>query len=87
MSSTSPGINALVFAAPSQIQPQQIQLQSLVIYQKLAADTVFGFTISTVNNGFGWKSVSQVSLTGSVTIAVEPSINLTSGSSNLAVCR
>ena len=40
-----------------------------------------------MNNAFGCNDpASQVSLTGSVTIAVEPSINLTSGSSNLAVC-
>ena len=89
MSSTSPGINALVFAAPSQIQTAT---NSVTIFGDptiagLAADTVFGFTITTVNNAFGCNDpASQVSLTGSVTIAVEPSINLTSGSSNLAVC-
>ena len=69
---------------------QQIQLQYLVILLLLglAADTVFGFTITTVNNAFGCNDPSsQVSATGSITIAVEPSIALTSGSANLTMCR
>ena len=64
LSSTSPGINALVFAAPSQIQTAT---NSVTIFGDptvagLAADTVFGFTITTVNNAFGCNDpASQVS--------------------------
>ena len=51
-------------------------------------DTTFSFTITTVNNAFGCNDpASQVSATGSITIAVEPSIVLTSGSANLTICR
>ena len=54
----------------------------------LAADTVFGFTVTTANNAFGCNDpATQVSATGSITIAIEPSITLTSGSNNLTICR
>ena len=90
LSSTSPGINALIFNAPVQAQSAT---NSVTIFGDptiagLAADTVFGFTITTANNAFGCNDpASQVSATGSITIAVEPSIALTSGSANLTICR
>ena len=54
----------------------------------LAVDTTYNFTISTINNAFGCNDpAAQVSATGSITIALEPSIAITSGSNNLIICR
>ena len=54
----------------------------------LAVDTTYNFTISTVNNVFGCNDpATQISATGSITIAMESALALTSGSNNLTVCR
>ena len=53
----------------------------------LAANTVYQYEISTVNNAFGCNDpATQVSKTGSITITPQPSINLTSGSADLTIC-
>jgi len=90
VSSSDPGINAAVFAAPNLVQSAT---NSLTIFGDpavvgLAVDTVYGFTITTVNNAFGCNNpADQVSLTGSITIAPEAAISLTTGNNNLIVCQ
>ncbi|MDB4227388.1 hypothetical protein N9799_01110 [Flavobacteriaceae bacterium] len=90
VSSSDPGINTAVFAAPNLVQSAT---NSLTIFGDpavagLAVDTVFGFTITTVNNVFGCNNpADQVSLTGSITIAPEAAISLTTGNNNLIVCQ
>ena len=54
----------------------------------LAVDTTYNFTVSTVNNVFGCNDpAAQVSATGSITVAMESALAITSGSDNLTVCR
>ena len=90
ISSTDPAINTAVFTAPNLVQSAT---NSLTLFGNpavvgLAVDTVYGFTITTVNNAFGCNNpADQVSLTGSITIAPEAAINLTTGSNNLIVCQ